>query len=105
MLGKDVQFFLYKQHLMYTKCILVQLDHYNRHELGWNIRMMYIGFINDVGLGVILAFLSQLSDLNLLDIKEKFVENGWETFGDFGFGCSCQTDTKSGKGSYGTILR
>ena len=41
------------------------------------------------------AFLSQLSDLNLLDIKEKFVENGWETFGDFGFGCSCQTDTKS----------
>ena len=23
MLGKDMQFFLYKQHLMYTKCILV----------------------------------------------------------------------------------
>lgn len=37
------------------------MDHYNRHELGWNFRMGFIGFINDVGYGVIVAFLSQLS--------------------------------------------
>ena len=37
------------------------LDHYNKHEFGWNIRMLLLGFINNVGLGVMLAFLGQLS--------------------------------------------
>ena len=37
------------------------MDHYNQHEFGWNIRMLLLGFINNVGLGVMLAFLAQLS--------------------------------------------
>ena len=37
------------------------MDHYNRNEFGWNMRMLFIGFINNVGLGVMLAFLNQLS--------------------------------------------
>ena len=38
------------------------MDHYNQHEFGWNMRMVLLGFINNVGLGVMLAFLAQLSN-------------------------------------------
>lgn len=40
----------------------LQLDHYNRHEIGWNARMLFIGCINNLGFGVIMAFLSNLSN-------------------------------------------
>ena len=33
------------------------MAHFNEHEFGWNMRMLLIGFINNVGLGVMLAFL------------------------------------------------
>ena len=42
---------------------LKQLDHFNRHELGWSLRMIGIGFINNVGFGVMLAFLIKLSQM------------------------------------------
>ena len=41
--------------------IYIQLDHYNENEFGWDGRMLLIGFINDVGFGVMLAWLSSLS--------------------------------------------
>jgi len=37
------------------------LDHYNKNELGWNLRMLVIGWVNNMGYGIMLAFLMQLS--------------------------------------------
>ena len=39
----------------------LQLDHYNQNELGWNIRMLCVGWFNNMGYGIMLAFLYQLS--------------------------------------------
>jgi len=33
------------------------MDHYNQHELGWNLRMLCVGWFNNMGFGIMLAFL------------------------------------------------
>jgi hypothetical protein len=40
---------------------LLQLDHYNNNEFGWNFRMFSLGFINNAGIGLMIVYTSNLS--------------------------------------------
>lgn len=37
------------------------MDHYNRHELGYNLRILAIGVFNNLGFGLAISFQSALS--------------------------------------------
>lgn len=37
------------------------MDHYNKNEWSWSMRMFGIGFINNAGIGVMMIYTSNLS--------------------------------------------